>query len=72
MDCLTSRRKPRSELLFLREDKEAMVAKLRSSRACYDLLTQEKAEQDEELRLVHEDREDLAAELQALDRRRRS
>ena len=48
------------------------MAKLRSPRACYDLLTrtQEKAEQDEELRLVHEDREDLAAELQALERRR--
>ena len=58
--------------MFLREDKEVMVAKLRSPRACYDLLTQERAEQDEELRLVHEDRGDLAAELRALDRRRRS
>ena len=47
------------------------MAERRSPRACYDLLTQ-KAEQDEELRLVHEDREDLAAVLQALDRRRRS
>ena len=43
-----------------------MVAKLRSMRACNDLLTQEKTEQDEELQLVHEDKEDLAAELQAL------
>ena len=48
-----------------------MVAKLRSSRACSDLLTQEKAEQDEEHRLVHEDKKNLAAELQALERRRR-
>ena len=46
-----------------------MAAKLHSPRACYDILTQEKAEQDEELRLVHEDKEDLAAELQALGRR---
>ena len=44
-----------------------MVGKLCSPGACYDLLTQEKAEQDEELQqLVHEDKEDLAAELQAL------
>ena len=56
----------------LAEDKEAMVAKLRSPRAGSDLLTQEKAEQDEELRLVHNDKEDLAAELQALEQRRRS
>ena len=49
-----------------------MVANLRSPRASYDLLTQEKAEQDEELRLIHEDKEDLAAELQALERRRGS
>ena len=48
------------------KDKEAMVAKLRSLRACSDLLKQEKVEQDKELRLVHEDREDLAAELQAV------
>ena len=48
-----------------------MVAKLRSPRACSDLLTQEKAEQDEELQLVHEDQEDLAAELQALEQRMR-
>ena len=46
-----------------------MVAKLRSPRACSDLLTQEKGEQDEELPLVHEDKEDLAAELQALEQR---
>ena len=56
----------------LAEDKEAMVANLRCRRACSDLLTQEKAESDEELRLVHEDKEDFAAELQALERRRRS
>ena len=47
------------------------MAKLRSPRACSDLLTQEKAEQDEELQLVHEDQEDLAAELQALEQRMR-
>ena len=41
------------------------MANLRCWRACSDLLTQEKAESDEELRLVHEDKEDLAAELQA-------
>ena len=45
------------------------MANLRCRRACSDLLTQEKAEQDEELRLLHEDKEDLAAELQALKRR---
>ena len=58
--------------MFLREDKGAisMVAKLRSLKVWHDLLAQEKAEQDEELRLVHEDKEDLAAELQALKRRR--
>ena len=54
----------------LAEDKEAMVAKLCSLRACYNLLTQEKVEQDEELQLVHEDKEGLAAELQALKQRR--
>ena len=54
------------------KDKEAMVANLRSPRACYDLLMQEKAEQEKELRLVPEDKEDLAAELQALEWRRRS
>ena len=43
------------------------MAKLRSLRACYDLLTEEKAELDEDLRLVHETKEDLAAELQALE-----
>ena len=41
-------------------------------KVCYDLLTQEKAKQDEEHRLVHEDKEDLADELQALKQRRRS
>ena len=30
------------------------MAKLRSLRACSDLVTQEKTEQDEELQLVHE------------------
>ena len=49
-----------------------MVAKLRSPRACSHLFTQEKAEQDEELPLVHEDKEDLAAELQVLERTKRS
>ena len=42
-----------------------------SLKVCYDLLTQEKAKQDEEHRLVHEDK-DLADELQALEQRRRS
>ena len=41
------------------------MAKLRPLSPCYDFLRQEKAGQDEELQLVHEDREDLAAELQA-------
>ena len=68
MACLTSRRKLGSELV-LEEDQEAMVAKLRSPMACYDVLAQEKAEQGEELRLVHEDKMDLVAELQALERR---
>ena len=42
------------------------MAELRSLKACHDLLMQKKAKQEEELRLVHEDKEDLAAELQAL------
>ena len=44
--------------MFLQEDKGAisMVAKLCSLKVWYGLLAQEKAEQDEELRLVHEDR----------------
>ena len=50
----------------LEEDKETLMAELRSLKARYDLLTQEKAKQDEELQLFHEDKEDLAAELQAL------
>ena len=59
IDCLTSRRKPGSEFAFLRDDKGAisMLAKLRSPSACSDPLMQEKAEQDEELRVVHEDKE---------------
>ena len=71
MDCSTSRRKLGSELVFLRRI-SSMVAKLRSPRACSHLFTQEKAEQDEELPLVHEDKEDLAAELQVLERTKRS
>ena len=38
------------------------MAGLCSLKVWHDLLTQEKAKQDEELRLVHEDKEDLAAE----------
>ena len=74
MDSLTSRRKPGSELVFLLDDNGAilMVAELRCLKACYDLLAQEKAEQDEALWVVHTDKEDLAAELQAFERRRRS
>ena len=41
-------------------------------RACSKTLMQEKAEQDEDFRLVHEDKEDLTAELQALEQRKRS
>ena len=68
---LDESKEARERARILAEDKEAMVAKLCSTGACYDLLTQEKAEQDEELRLVHKDKEDLAAELQPLERRRR-
>ena len=58
---MASRRKPENELVFLQEDigTISMVAKLHSLKVCYDLLTQEKAKQDEEHRLVHEDKEDL-------------
>lgn len=49
-----------------------MAAELCSLKACYTLLAQEKAERDEEVRLGHEDKEDLAAEPQALERRRRN
>ena len=66
---LDESKEARERACVLEEDKEAMVAKLRSPRACSDLLTQEKGEQDEELPLVHEDKEDLAAELQALEQR---
>ena len=38
------------------------MAKLRSPGACSDLLTQEKAEQDEQLPLGHEDREESRAD----------
>ena len=43
--------------MFSRVDKGAILtaAKLRSPKAWYDLLAQEKMEQDEELQLVHKD-----------------
>ena len=41
---LDESKEARERVRVLAEDKEAMVAKLRSSRACSDLLTQEEAE----------------------------
>ena len=40
---LDESKEARERACVLEEDKEAMVAKLRSPRACYGLLTQEKA-----------------------------
>jgi len=63
---LDESKEARERARVLEEDKETLVAELRSLKARHDFLTQEKAKQDEELRLVHEDKEDLAAQLQAL------
>ena len=41
---LDESKEARERVRVLAEDKEAMVAKLRSPRACSDLLTQEEAE----------------------------
>ncbi|EDR07696.1 smc-domain containing protein [Laccaria bicolor S238N-H82] len=63
---LDESKEARERARVLEEDKETLVAELRSLKARHDLLTQEKAKQDEELRLVQEETEDLAAELRAL------
>ena len=40
------------------EDKKTLATELRSLKACHDLLMQEKARQDQELQVVHEDNEE--------------
>ena len=40
------------------EDKETLATELRSLKACHDLPMQEKARQDQELQVVHEDNEE--------------
>jgi hypothetical protein len=62
---LDESKEARERALVLEEDKETLAAELRSLKACHDLLTQEKAKQDQELRLVHENKDELRNEVEA-------
>ena len=48
------------------EDKETLAAELRSLKACHDLLMREKARQDQELQVVHEDNEESGGRVDKL------